>query len=149
MFKISGRGTRLCDGITRREMLRIGGLASTGLTLGDVLRARAAGPPDAGRGKSVIMIWLRGGASHIDSYDMKPQAPAEIRGEFKPIRTNVPAALREIVSSRTRSARIRWRTADAPDQLRADHVDGIFSAFEFDAVEAHLSEATEPGRAVD
>ena len=42
MFKISGRGTRLCDGITRREMLRIGGLASTGLTLGDVLRARAA-----------------------------------------------------------------------------------------------------------
>ena len=90
MLKISGRGTRLCDGITRREMLRIGGLASTGLTLGDVLRARAAGPPDAGRGKSVIMIWLRGGASHIDSYDMKPQAPAEIRGEFRPISTNVP-----------------------------------------------------------
>ena len=55
---------------------------------------RAAAPgraaPGRGRGKSVIMIWLRGGPSHIDSYDMKPDAPAEIRGEFKPIRTNVP-----------------------------------------------------------
>ncbi|HSQ58032.1 MAG TPA: DUF1501 domain-containing protein, partial [Gemmata sp.] len=84
-------GTRLCDGVTRREMLRVGGLAVAGLSLEDVLRLRAASPdPSAARGKSVIMIWLRGGASHIDSYDMKPNAPAEIRGEFKPIQTNVP-----------------------------------------------------------
>lgn len=77
-------------GVTRRDVLRVGGLAFAGLTLADVLRLRAGAAPSSGRGKSVIMIWLRGGASHIDSYDMKPQAPAEIRGEFKPIATNVP-----------------------------------------------------------
>jgi Protein of unknown function (DUF1501) len=90
MLSILGRGTKLCDGITRRELLRVGGLAFGGLTLAHVLRMRAQATPDAGRGKSVIMIWLRGGPSHIDSYDMKPQAPTEIRGEFRPIRTNVP-----------------------------------------------------------
>ncbi|MSR53637.1 MAG: DUF1501 domain-containing protein [Gemmataceae bacterium] len=90
MLRIFGRNTKLCDGITRREMLRVGGLAFGGLTLADVLRSQAQGASSAKRGKSVIMIWLRGGASHIDSYDMKPDAPSEIRGEFKPIRTNVP-----------------------------------------------------------
>jgi Protein of unknown function (DUF1501) len=90
MLSIRGRGTRLCDGITRRELLRVGGLAFAGLSLADVLRLRAGAAPDAGRGKAVIMIWLRGGPSHIDSYDLKPQAPAEIRGEFRPIPTNVP-----------------------------------------------------------
>lgn len=90
MLSILGHGTKLCDGITRREMLRVGGLAFAGLTLADVLRLRASAATDAGRGKSVIMIWLRGGASHIDSYDMKPDAPAEVRGEFSPIATNVP-----------------------------------------------------------
>lgn len=89
MLSLLGRGTKLCDGITRREMLRVGGLALGGLTLADVLRSRAnAG--DSRRGKSVIMIWLRGGASHIDSYDMKPSAPVEVRGEFQPISSNVP-----------------------------------------------------------
>lgn len=90
MLSILGRRTTLCDGITRREMLRVGGLAFGGLTLADVLRQRAVAGPSAGRGKSVIMIWLRGGASHIDSYDVKPDAPAEIRGEFQPIATNLP-----------------------------------------------------------
>lgn len=94
MLSILGRGTRLCDGITRRELVRVGGLALGGLTLADLLRLRAEaavtpGRPD-GRSKSVIMIWLRGGPSHIDSYDMKPDAPQEIRGEFAPISTNVP-----------------------------------------------------------
>lgn len=81
--------SRKCRGeVSRRDVLRVGGLAFARLTLADVLRPRAGS--DAGRGKSVIMIWLRGGASHIDSYDMKPAAPAEIRGEFRPIPTNVP-----------------------------------------------------------
>src|ERR1044071_9148680 len=75
--------------LSRRGVLCVGGLAFAGLTLADVLRLRAA-EPTAARAKSVIMIWLRGGASHIDSYDMKPDAPAEIRGEFNPIQTNVP-----------------------------------------------------------
>jgi len=76
--------------VSRRDVLRVGGLAVAGLTLADLLRLRAGATPNAGRGKSVIMIWLRGGASHIDSWDMKPDAPAEVRGEFKPIATNVP-----------------------------------------------------------
>src|ERR671935_106875 len=90
MLSILGRPTKLCDGITRRELLRVGGLAFAGLTLADVLRLRASAGTTARQHKSVIMIWLRGGASHIDSYDMKPDAPVEIRGEFKPIKTNVP-----------------------------------------------------------
>ena len=89
MLSILGRGTRLCDGITRREVLRVGGLAFGGLTLADVLRARADSPA-APRAKSVIMVWLRGGASHIDSYDPQPDAPAEIRGEFATIPTALP-----------------------------------------------------------
>jgi hypothetical protein len=71
-------------------VLRVGGLAIGGLTLADILRGRAQAGSNAPRNKSVIMIWLRGGASHIDSYDMKPQAPVEVRGEFQPISTNVP-----------------------------------------------------------
>lgn len=90
MLSLLGQGTTLCDGITRREMLRVGGLAFGGLTLADVLRSRASAGSDTGRGKSVIMIWLRGAMSHIDSLDMKPNAPAEIRGEFQPIATNLP-----------------------------------------------------------
>jgi hypothetical protein len=76
-------------GLTRRDVLCAGGLACAGLTLADVLRLRAANPQSA-RPRSVIMVWLRGGQSHIDSYDMKPDAPAEVRGEFRPIATNVP-----------------------------------------------------------
>lgn len=90
MLRVLGRGTKLCDGITRREVLRVGGLAIGGLTLADILRSRANAAGNSKRAKSVIMIWLRGGASHIDSYDMKPAAPVEIRGEFQPISTKVP-----------------------------------------------------------
>ncbi|MDB5339452.1 MAG: hypothetical protein JWN70_5071 [Planctomycetaceae bacterium] len=90
MLSILGRGIELCDGITRREVMRVGGLGMAGLSLADVLRLQAGAPNGAGRGKSVIMIWLRGGPSHIDSYDMKPAAPPEVRGEFQSIATNVP-----------------------------------------------------------
>lgn len=90
MLSIAGRQAKLCDRITRRELLRAGGLAFAGLTLADVLRLRAQATGESGRGKSVIMIWLRGGPSHIDSFDMKPEAPVEIRGEFQPIRTTIP-----------------------------------------------------------
>jgi len=75
-------------GVTRRDFLRIGGLSLAGLGLGDVLRLRAASA--APRPKSVIMIHLSGGPSHLDMYDMKPAAPSEYRGEFRPIKTNVP-----------------------------------------------------------
>jgi hypothetical protein len=78
------------DGMTRRGFLTIGS-AGVGLTLADLFRARArAGAAPASRQKSVIMIQLPGGPPHLDTYDMKPDAPAEIRGEFKPIATSVP-----------------------------------------------------------
>src|SRR5947208_3580777 len=74
---------------SRRSFLRAGALALGGLTLGDVLRLRAESPAHS-RPKSAIFIFLSGGPSHLDMYDMKPDAPAEYRGEFRPIATNVP-----------------------------------------------------------
>src|SRR4051812_8401526 len=78
-----------CDGINRRSFLKIGGLALGGLSLRQILAAEAqAGMRHAP--KSIIMILLPGGPPHLDMVDLKPAAPVEIRGEFKPIRTNVP-----------------------------------------------------------
>jgi hypothetical protein len=79
---------RFCDRTTRRGFLQIGGLALGGLAISDVLRAEAA----SGRrsNKSVIMIFLPGGPPHQDMFDLKPDAPSEVRGEFNPIKTNVP-----------------------------------------------------------
>lgn len=77
-----------CDGVSRRNFLRIGGLAMGGISLQDVLRAEAA-QKSASRHKAVIMVFLPGGPPHQDMWDMKPDAPSEVRGEFKPIKTNV------------------------------------------------------------
>jgi hypothetical protein len=80
-----------CDGISRRAFLKVGGLCVGGLALADLLRLEAQGAVDGrASGKSVIMIWLEGGPSHIDIYDLKPEAPAEFRGEYQPIDTVVP-----------------------------------------------------------
>ena len=92
MFDLFGRGQRMCDGITRRNMLRVGGLAFGGLNLAALLRSEAAAAQasqPSPRRKAVIQVWLAGGPSHIDMYDLKPNAPVEFRGEFKPINTNV------------------------------------------------------------
>src|SRR5689334_11084139 len=86
-----GGKTRLCDSWTRREVLRVGGLSALGLSLGGWNRAEAAGAVSGrGKAKSVILIFNCGAPSHIDLWDPKPDAPAEVRGEFKPIGTNVP-----------------------------------------------------------
>jgi hypothetical protein len=76
--------------LSRRSMLKVGAMALGGLTLPGLLRARAANKQSVSSRKSVILVWLAGGPSHIDMYDLKPNAPAEVRGEFKPISTNVP-----------------------------------------------------------
>jgi hypothetical protein len=89
MFTLWGQPSRFCDGISRRSFLQIGALGLGGITLADVLRSQA----HAGTGKkpkSVIVVCLAGGPSHIDMYDLKPDAPADYRGEFKPIKTKVP-----------------------------------------------------------
>jgi hypothetical protein len=91
MFTVFGAKQRFCDGITRRNFLKIGAFGA-GLTLADMLRLRAAGITGAAAKsstKSAIMIHLGGGPSHMDMYDLKPAAPVEYRGEFKPIQTNV------------------------------------------------------------
>src|SRR5262245_14520303 len=87
MLSIPGPGSRYCDGMSRRSCLQIGGLALGGLALPEILRAERDGARTA---KGVIMVLLPGGPSHLDTFDLKPDAPAEIRGEFRPIATNVP-----------------------------------------------------------
>ena len=87
MLTVPGSQTNESHGVSRRSFLRIGGLALGGLSLSQILRAEAS----TGRSeKAIIMILLPGGPSHLDMYDLKPEAPAEIRGEFKPIKTCVP-----------------------------------------------------------
>src|SRR5215204_3043197 len=82
---------RRCDGVTRREVLRVGGLTALGLSLTDWFRLRAEpGRPAKGQRRSCILIWLDGGPSHLETFDLKPDAPAEVRGPFQPIATNVP-----------------------------------------------------------
>lgn len=80
-----------CAGHSRRDFLRIGALGLCGLSLTDLFRLKAQGAASSTAPENaVIMVYLPGGPSHIDMYDMKPDAPTEYRGEFRPIRTNVP-----------------------------------------------------------
>ncbi len=122
MLTFLGRSRRFCDGASRRDFLRVGALSIGGLTLADLLRyqAHAATPaatlasahPSSNvnslastrRAKSVIMIYLPGGPTHLDTYDLKPAAPLEIRGELSPIATRVPGV--EICELMPRQAEI-------------------------------------------
>src|SRR5262245_55335014 len=79
-----------CDGVTRRDMLRVGALSALGLSLADWSRLRGAAPGRSpGKAKSCILLWLDGGPSHLETFDLKPDAPTEVRGPFQPIKTNV------------------------------------------------------------
>src|SRR5688572_32394853 len=88
MLTIFGPRQKFCDGINRRNFLRIGALGLGGLTLPQLLQAEAQSGIRRSH-KAVIMIFLPGGPSHQDMFDLKMDAPSEIRGEFKPIATNV------------------------------------------------------------
>jgi hypothetical protein len=93
MFDISlnPQRHRLCSGVSRRDFLRVGALAPLGLSLTDLLAARAnAGTAAPARAKSVLLVFLGGGLSHHDSFDMKPDAVEEIRGKYKSISSSVP-----------------------------------------------------------
>ena len=92
MLRINGPAWNYCDGVTRRGFLQVGGLTFGGLGLSDLLRLEARGESrsTARSHKSVILVYLSGGMAHQDTFDLKPDGPAEVRGEFKPIATNVP-----------------------------------------------------------
>ena len=90
MFTMLGSPRRCCDGITRRETLKIGALSALGgFGLPQFLQASETGQVRPGKAKSVILLYLLGGAATQDMFDMKPNATAEVRGEFQPIATNV------------------------------------------------------------
>src|SRR5213082_422481 len=89
MLTIYGNTSHFCDGVSRRNFLKIGALGLGGLTLPQLLRAEAQSGIRKSH-KAVIMIFLPGGPSHQDMFDLKQDAPSEIRGEFKPISTAVP-----------------------------------------------------------
>ena len=88
--------SKRCDGVTRRDFVRVGGLTALGLGMCDFFQLRrvtAASPLSnskaISKAKSCILIWLDGGASHLDTFDPKPQAPSEVRGPFDSIDTKL------------------------------------------------------------
>ncbi len=89
MLTIPGPRSRFCDGMSRRSWLQIGSLAMGGLALPQILRGEAQGGRRK-RIKGIIMVILPGGPTHLDMYDLKPDGPVEIRGDFQPIATSVP-----------------------------------------------------------
>lgn len=89
MLRVLGSNRKLCDGVSRRDLLQVGGLTATGLSLGNFLSLREARAevtaPGFGSAKNCILIYLYGAPSQLETFDMKPDAPAEIRGTMKPI----------------------------------------------------------------
>ena len=127
MLTIHGRASRMCDGVSRRGFLKIGGLGVTAgcLSLADIFRAEAAAGRTSGH-KAVINIFLGGGPPHQDMWEIKTEAPKEIKGEFKPIATKVPGIQIGEVFTRIAEEGIRARGLDErramPQSRRADRV---------------------------
>ncbi len=90
MWTIGDNQQRVCQGISRRGFLQVGFLGAMGLSMPQLLQAQQAGKTAGKRQKSVILLWLWGGPSHLDTFDPKPEAPSEYRGPFRAISTNVP-----------------------------------------------------------
>src|SRR5579859_5812734 len=90
MFRLdASKSVRFCDGLTRRDFLHAGSLSLLGLTLPDMMGLKAAGAHNTKIDANRIMLFLVGAPSQLDTWDMKPDTPAEIRGPYKPIPTNV------------------------------------------------------------
>ena len=90
MLSILGRSKRVCNGLTRRDVLRAGGAGLLGTSLPGLLAAEQAGLVETPRAKSVIFLFLFGGPSQLETFDPKPDAPSKIRGPFQPIATRTP-----------------------------------------------------------
>jgi hypothetical protein len=93
MLTIHDDGFRLCDGLTRRDWLRVGGLGLFGLSWPALLRARQTEPARPGPAKACILLYLSGGPPQHETWDPKPDAPKEVRGDFRPIASSVPGLL--------------------------------------------------------
>jgi hypothetical protein len=90
MFNIGTTTVRNCSGVSRREMLKVGGLSLAGLTLADFFRSSQASPGSERREAACIFLWLDGGPSHFETFDPKPDTPDTIRGPYGAMQTNVP-----------------------------------------------------------
>lgn len=123
--EVAGHILRCPGTLPRRSFLRTG---AVGLTLPDLLRARAIGSESTpvSSNKSMIVLWLWGGPSHLETFDMKPEAPLEYRGEFRPIRTNVPGIeicehLPLLASRADRFSLVRSLSHDSPGHVNSTH----------------------------
>jgi len=116
---------KYCDGISRRSFVRIGVAGMASVTLADVLRAKEASVKSGHTKKdtAVILLWLDGGASHIDLWDMKPEAPSEYRGIWRPIPTNVPGTQFSELLSRTAKVADKFSIVRSLNHGRGDHFD--------------------------
>ncbi len=126
MLSVDGKPSRTCRGMTRRHMLQAAGPGLLGLSLPKLLAAEAAAPSGSPRAKSVIFLSLFGGPSQFETFDMKPQAPAEIRGPFQPIRTRTPGLqicehLPRIAQVTDKLTVVRTMTHDYNDHSGAGH----------------------------
>src|SRR5215471_4586880 len=94
MLTIKGSPQRLCEGLSRRDFLHVGAIGGITLALPALRKASAASPKSGaasfGRAKRCVLLFLTGGPPQLDTWDPKPEAPDQIRGELKPIATNVP-----------------------------------------------------------
>jgi hypothetical protein len=118
MLRILGNRKRLCDGVTRRDLLQVGGASFLGLNLSRLLEAQSAGaaaktslhrdlPASFGRAKHCILLFLYGSPSQLETFDMKPNAPVEIRGTMKPIPSSLPGL--DVVEHLPQTARVMDR----------------------------------------
>jgi hypothetical protein len=129
MLELWGRTFRNCDRVSRRSMLRIGSLALGGVTLSDLFRRRsfASAPARPSPDTAVIQLFLGGGPSQLDTFDLKPNAPADIRGEFHEISTAVPGIricehLPRLAAEMDKFSVVRSVTHDSPSHLPSAHL---------------------------
>ncbi|MCA9101515.1 MAG: DUF1501 domain-containing protein, partial [Planctomycetales bacterium] len=132
MFEIHDRATRLCDGVSRRELLRIGGLGMLGsLNMSALALPQLIGSAQAsaltegsgkmfGRAKNIIFLYLTGGPPQHETFDPKPDAPVELRGPFQPIATNVPGI--QFCELLPRTSRIADKLAIIRSMATDDHI---------------------------
>jgi hypothetical protein len=90
MLTVLGNSRKTCDGVNRRELLQVGGAGLLGMSLSKILAAEAIEPPQAARAKSVLFVFLYGGPSQLETFDMKPEAPSAVQGPFRPIAARTP-----------------------------------------------------------